>query len=685
VDGSLESPRPGRSRGPFLINEEQPVTATTTSHPLGVLINKRASIFTDLPFGGTIALTNYSRHRPSGVPARLGLGFIDAIAAALQRYVTHVAFDSDGAIGRVTVEASGSSDVRHFSFAASADRIQFGGFAHSSGKPTYQIGIVALCHALARVCVGTPGGDEVAERWWQLLRALDTHSPRSTPTSGWGGNTVRTALSAPAIQPLVEQLADALEWFVRLSLPTAHEREITVSYGDIVPPGAALTCGITADELLALPTTARPSVVPAPAPTPAKKAARAVAPTTSVAAAPAVPTPAEPIVPPPAPPMTPDPTTPIFGPYIDRIGRTLQQDGARLFLVGPTATGKTFQAIQAATRLGWQIEIVVLDPGKDAQELAGGFTREQRPAALAPIDLESWGQLWQHACSWDVAALPEHATLTSRALAIALGIVHALRAGVRVLYLLLAALLAHLREEAGQDWNSVDGPVARWARQAASGTPTVLILDELARGHPSCVSFVMGLLNHYDRATVERQGLAIPERFAACSHFHIVDLWHTRERVVVPVTMARIVGTANLGDRYQGLDLADPAFRRRWDSWLHLSGYAADVQAQILGNALGIPPKSPLVGALTTVAAAVSAYQEKEDKLNATLDLATLITWGQAARANAAHGDTPALAFLSAAQDTWIDRVAPLKGDAIDPDVRTALVGFVQKVTPTAI
>lgn len=662
---------------------------TTANHPLGVLINKRASIFTDLPFGGTIAPANYSRHRPSGVPARLGLGFVDAIAATLQRYVTHVSFDTGAAIGRVTVEASGSSDVRHFSFATTGDRLEFGGFAHSSGKPTYQVAIIGLCAALARVREGGSGAQEVAERWWQLLRALDAHSPRATPTSGWGGAVVRGAISNPTIQPHVEQLADALEWFIRLDLAAARERDIAVSYGDVVPPGALLTSGITADELLALPDAVRASTSAAPPPPAAPPLARE--PVTAAAAHPMAPAVAEPAVPPiplAAPPLsatTEEPAMPIFGPYIDRIGRTLQQDGARLFLVGPTATGKTFQAVQAATRLGWQIEIVVLDPGKDAQELAGGFTRTQRSTTPLPSGLESWGQLWQQACSWEIAPLPEHATLVSRALAVAIGVVHALRAGVRVLYLLLAALLIHLRQQAGQDWSAVDGPVARWARQAAAGTPTVLILDELARGHGSCISFVMGLLNHYDRATVQRQGLVIPERFAACSHFHIVDLWHTRERLVVPVTMARIIGTANLGDRYQGLDLADPAFRRRWDSWLHLSGYAADVQAQILGTALGLAPKSPLIGALTTVAAAVSSYQEKEDKLNAVLDLATLISWGQAARANAARGDSINTAFLNAAQDIWIDRITPLKGDSLDPEVRTTLVSFVQKVTPAMI
>ena len=44
-------------------------------------------------------------------------------------------------------------------------------------------------------------------------------------------------------------------------------------------------------------------------------------------------------------------------------------------LIGPTATGKTTQAKDAAFQLGMGFEIVVLDEGWDAAELFGGYTR----------------------------------------------------------------------------------------------------------------------------------------------------------------------------------------------------------------------------------------------------------------------------------------------------------------------
>ncbi len=39
------------------------------------------------------------------------------------------------------------------------------------------------------------------------------------------------------------------------------------------------------------------------------------------------------------------------------------------------------------------------------------------------------------------------------------------------------------REEAGSDWEAVDGPLTRWARRAIGGEQVLLVLDELARGH----------------------------------------------------------------------------------------------------------------------------------------------------------------------------------------------------------
>jgi hypothetical protein len=242
-------------------------------------------------------------------------------------------------------------------------------------------------------------------------------------------------------------------------------------------------------------------------------------------------------------------------------------------------------------------------------------------------------------------------------------------------------------EQAASDWEAVDGPLARWARRAIGGERVLLVLDELARGHESCVSAVMRVLNTFDRATVEQRGLSIPAGSACSAQFHMLDIWMTKERLVVPADRVKIVATANLGDRYTGLDLGDPAFRRRWTGgWLHLGAYAPDTVGEILADRLGLPMSAALIVKMKAVATQVEQFQRSEDKLIATLDLATLIVWGQTvAELAGTPGMSVARAFAEAAADVWVERICPLKGTELDPDVRSKLLLWVSANAPTTL
>ena len=281
-------------------------------------------------------------------------------------------------------------------------------------------------------------------------------------------------------------------------------------------------------------------------------------------------------------------------------------------LVGPTATGKTTQAKDAAYHLGMGFELVVLDEGWDAAELFGGYTR------------------------------------------------------------------------AGADWTFTPGPITRWAERIQQGETVMLIIDELARGHKSVVSAIMRVMNAYAAADLEKMGIAAPT--GEEGPFYLVDVTATKQRIPVPCRRARIVATSNQGDGYAGINLNDPAFRRRWTGgWLQLKGYEADVVRAILSHRLGLPHGSTLITKLQAVALQVAEYQRREESLIATLDLATLITWGEAALHLTRGGTTIRQAFVESAADVWVDRVVPLKGADLDPDIERVVTGYVTSNVPSTV
>ena len=75
----------------------------------------------------------------------------------------------------------------------------------------------------------------------------------------------------------------------------------------------------------------------------------------------------------------------------------------------------------------------------------------------------------------------------------------------------------------------------------------------------------------------------------------------TKQRIAVPCEKARIVATANQGDGYTGINLNDPAFRRRWiGGWLQLKSYEADLNRR-LDRLMARVPSHPAGGTLQTV------------------------------------------------------------------------------------
>lgn len=614
--------------------------------------------------GDTVSPENRSAFnpRPADDSQLLGMGYVKAIASLLQGAVQQVEIGPYAAGGRIAWRLSGRELELSWRYDkdSSGDPLVVGGFAHSDGKPTYQVAVIGLVWRLAQLAAGSGSADALAEelcqRWWDLVRAMDEFAPRTSPTPWDVGDIQRAFINSEGVRACVERVCDSLEWSLRLCETTGAvrggPRPVEIETGCAWVGSFTVDERITADMLLALQGEPEPQPQPVPA-------AEAEADLTAA---------------------IPDDGSGIFGPYIERIMRAMQRPGSLGMLVGPTATGKTTQAIEAAHRLDCGVELVQLDPGKDAQELVGGFTPHQshnNNNTAAARSVERWLEVWQVQYNDNGSGMLSTLRTASDTL------LTALRGIARVLYLIYLLLKAKLLEQPN-DWAPVDGPLTRWARRAIAGEQVVLILDELARGHPSVIALVMGVLNRHNRETIERQGLTIPQGCEALSTFHILDCWHTRERLVIPADRIRIIATSNLGDKYLGMDLNDPAFRRRWDAWLHLGAYDSDVQTDILKSRMA-DGSDALIRAMLEVQGAVAALQRDTEKLVATLDLATLIAWGVETQARVADGTPPNTAFQQTARDIWIDRVCPLAGADLDSDVRSDLVRFTLTLAPNRL
>jgi hypothetical protein len=637
-------------------------TMLVTLSPLHVLQHKKDAelahgAFTRYELIDPKNRSHYSPAAPSIV--ELGLGYVQAVLAILHGIVSSFSYDAPGLVGRVVAHSANRSSCYQFTWHQESDRFLMGGFVHSRGQPTYQAAIIALVQAIAAYRSGDIMQNlELVERWYGLIGEMERIYPRHDITVGWERSTLAAACKHSTVRPHLIQVCDALRIVMTYRLYDHTSREPGVTAHDVISreigtsilaPGALLLnpAGVAAGEATVAPTAtpgtpapvtseanppaSAPAATPVASPAPASTPTPASASTTSEAATPtatlapkparkprtrsapkAAPATAEP--PKPAPVTTP----PVFGPHLRRIELALKRGGP-VMLVGPTATGKTTQAMTASMTLGFGIEPITIDAGWEADDLFGAFTRAKGDT----------------------------------------------------------------------DWAFVPGPVIRWVERALAGEQVVLLIDELARGHRTVISAIMRLLNEYPKPAVLGMKLPIPE--GEEGPFHIIDVRATQQRYVVPCHRVRVVATANLGDKYDGLDLSDPAFGRRWSGgWLQLTGYKPDEAAKILGDRLGLAPTAPLIRAMLRVELQILDYQRKEDILRATLDLATLIAWGRTTLAlhtsapDAAKGN-PQRAFLDAARDTWLDRICPILGADLDPKVERTLLDIVSASAPAAL
>lgn len=575
-----------------------------------------------------ITSSERSRFSPSDPSARveLGLGYLQAVLAALHGVVVSVVFDATARSGRADLRSTGGTATYRFSW-NDTDRLLLGGFVHSAGQPTYQAALIALVQAIALArCGQIAQGAELVERWYGLVGAMERIFPRCDPATAWERTAIAAACAFSHVRPLLLGVCDALRICLAYRLPELSDRAPGVVAYDVAEPGTSSAVPLPASLLLS-PTGLSPAVPSTPGTEPsadgASPSSKPTIPATpamspSRARSKRTPRPASPVNEAATPPVPSPAVTPITGGHIARIQLALARGGP-LMLVGPTATGKTTQTIAAASALGWGVEAITLDAGWEADDLFGSFTRTRH----------------------------DH------------------------------------------EWLFVPGPVTRWAERATSGERVLLLLDELARGHATVVSAVMRLMNEHTRDAVVAMNLPVPD--GEDGPFHIVDIRATQQRLVLPCCRVRIVATANQGEGYTGLDLSDPAFGRRFTGgWLYLSGYAPDETARIVASRLGLAPNTPLIRAMQQVALQVLAYQQKEDVLRATLDLATLIAWGSTTLAIFHHDSAPGRgdarhAFQNAARDTWLDRLCPLTSTGLDTHVEHALLDFVTSAAPASL
>ncbi len=576
----------------------------------------------------------------------LGMGIVQGILAVLAGYVTHAARTADGVYGQITVRGAGSSSTYQLDWDDARPEQRFGGFVNG---PTYHAAMVGLvrCYAQAE----RKESREVLERWGDLLRALDRHYPRAAGSGGWDVHQLRAACQETSttreLRQAIIRVAAALTVVLHHRLASADPlavRELFVQYDSVLLDDVALQPLDTA-PLLTLPWT-----LPAPA-TAGKEEPAAHGSAAS------------------------DPTT---DPDVD------------LDLLDDADEADADTSEAAAVAEAEPPSAVAEPAAPKAKRRRGNVPTPATPPVTSPPVLPVRNDRVTRA-----VARPGHVflfgvTATGKT-TLAKHAAAANGYGLKLVVLkpgLKDDLLYGTYVRTGRGWQWQDGPITRWARRAAAGERVALILDELARGPKDLVAGVMDVLNEYSAADVVAQRLPLPP---ANGPYHVVRVVDTQETFVLSVSAVKIIATANLGDKYQGLDLGDPAFRRRWSGgWLELDGYSEDEQRTILAHHLELLPHSTLITALLRVDKAVGEYQRKDEALVLPTNLALLITWGQEVR-RLCSGRAGTLdsrvssVFTTAAQDLWLDMVVPLRGDRRDPDVYRSLLDIVNRNAPSAL
>ena len=233
-------------------------------------------------------------------------------------------------------------------------------------------------------------------------------------------------------------------------------------------------------------------------------------------------------------------------------------------------------------------------------------------------------------------------------------------------------------------WTLAPGPVTRFAARVAAGARLALILDEFPRAHASLRDGVMALVNTHSAADLADQGLSAPD---APGPYHLVVV-PGYATYALPAARVKIVATGNLGESYRGLDLGDAAFLDRWTSWLHLAPLTPDETRLVLARRTGLAPTHPVLGVLVATSVEIATYHAANaGALRAGVTLRTLIRWGaEIARvAGTGTGHDLAAACVRTARGQWLDKVCPMKGDALDPTVYAELLEIVERAARALI
>lgn len=619
-------------------------------------------------------LSVYNTQR-SKTDSALGMGFVQAILAVLSGAVRGCTFDDDTRTGKVTIASLGASGMYQMSWDRRGTDLLLGGFING---PAYQAAMVGLVMEVVRSTAESHGDNALVSAWYTLLRQMDACYPRTDTSMGWDSRTIRTACENTAanawIRKAIENVADELYFAMCYPLP-----DISTIRGVFVQESSVLhghegTKRLLSNELM------NPYTVDE------RDMAGPKAPSTS---------PTETRLPDgdldgdldidldvdTAPACDPDkktpPTTAPAAPKSPKPARVRKPKPE------PSSAEESTKKADAERAEVARKEMAAAD-AKSAEHAAA----ERKKKTLPVVGTSNYERINRAFCRpgglFLYGETATGKTMWSKQVAIANGW------GLEIVVFKPGVKDEHVYGTSVQNedrrWEWRDGPVVSWARRASKGEKVVLILDELARGHKSVADGVMDLLNTYTSDELSAMGIPIPE---TAGPYHIVRVFDTMETFVFPIDLVKIIATANLGDSYQGMDLSDPAFRRRWTAGFYqLDPYTPQELAQILAKHLDIPATHALISALIRADQEVQAYQAKEESLVMATNLAILINWGidvkrWAATATKTRGRVQIKdAFITAAKDVWIDMVCPLKGSRRDQTVFTALVNIVTRHAP---
>ncbi len=587
------------------------------------------------------------------VSSPLGLGYLQAVLSVLHT-APHMSYDAQGMVGRM--EARGK-EMYYFSWNENeGTECRQGGFIYE-GKPNYYSAMLGLIQCIAMYLSGERlQSQEVVTAWCNLLTLMEATFPRTSNTWGWSDHAISDACLQDETRHAILRVCDCLRAAMQYQLAAKHRRQIFVYEHPVIGPDEGITIEVEGYKLLdpawiektaALTTplpiphpvsaTATPSSKPSGTPgMPISPSSTSSSPTPKTS-----PTPTRPLsrstVPGPtspssgashATPTAPRSSSDLYGPYLDMVRMALVQGGS-LLLVGPTGTGKSSLLLDAATSLGWGIELIVCHEGKRIHVLQGGHTR----------DVERGDGDWRFAAG-PITRLAKR-----------------IQAGERIILI--------------------------WDELARAHKEVFAYVMDLLNTYSSREVQAMMPKEEGDDMKLE-----LPADFGKDERvrYHILSVDILQRRFVIGASRVLITATANQGEGYGGNDFADPAFCRRWTHWLHLAGYDDTVIRQILADKCGLPTSSPLFDAILQVSKEVRSYHEREDALKMTLSLPLLINWAKQTiwyynAPSSNHRSNLKKAFETAARNSWLARVCPYKGAELDPDVERKLLRYV--IEPT--